>query len=115
MFERKNLVARTKRGNNLQELIFPTVQKKKSNTRRIGPVLPRGSFPCEHFKAGRKCYLCKQVEDEVEYIVSFIYQISDDHRSKTYVGSAVDMYGRWAKHKSDCNRGSTATGLFAHF
>ena len=25
------------------------------------------------------------------------------------------MYGRWAKHKSDCNRGSTATGLSAHF
>ena len=39
IFERKNLVAGSKRGKNLQELISPTVQKKKSNT-RIGPVLP---------------------------------------------------------------------------
>ena len=141
IFERKNLVAGSKRGKNLQELISPTVQKKKSNTRRIGPVLPRGSFQCEHFKAGRKCDLCKHVKDGVEYVVSkhfntkhavrghlvhqprdkvfkdrwFIYQICDEHCGKTYVGSTVDMYGRWAKHKSDCNRGSTSTGLSTHF
>ena len=45
----------------------------------------------------------------------FIYQICDEHCGKIYVGSTVDMYGRWAKHKSDCNRGSTATGLSTHF
>ena len=45
----------------------------------------------------------------------FIYQIYDEHCEKAYVGSTVDMYGRWSKHKSDCNRGSTATGLSAHF
>ena len=46
IFERKNLVAGSKRGKNLQELISPTVQKKKSNTRRTGPIQPRGSFQC---------------------------------------------------------------------
>ena len=45
----------------------------------------------------------------------FIYQIEDEFCGKTYVGSTVDMYGRWSRHKSDCNRGSTATGLSAHF
>ena len=79
--------------------------------------------------------MCSHVRDGVELVVSniltqnmqsgatwsinqgrrLIYHISDDHCSKTYVGSTVDIYGRWAKHKSDCNRGSTATGLSAHF
>jgi hypothetical protein len=45
----------------------------------------------------------------------FIYQIQDESCAKTYVGSTVDMYGRWSKHKSDCNRGSTSTGLSTHF
>ena len=40
----------------------------------------------------------------------FIYQICDEHCGKTYVEFTVDMYGRCAKHKSDCNR-----GLSTHF
>ena len=32
VFERKNLMAGSKRGRNLQELISPTVRKKKCNT-----------------------------------------------------------------------------------
>ena len=141
IFERKNLVAGSKRGKNIQELISPTVQKQKSKAQKVGPNQPRGSFQCPNFKAGKKCELCSHVREGVEYVVSkhfntkhavrghlvhqprdkrfkdrwFIYQISDDHCGKTYVGSTVDMYGRWAKHKSDCNRGSTATGLSAHF
>ena len=45
----------------------------------------------------------------------FIYMIQDEFCHKQYVGSTTDMYGRWSTHKSDCNNGSTKTGLSAHF
>ena len=134
IFERKNLVAESKRGKNLQELISPTVQTNKQHR-------PKGSFQCEHFKSGKKCDLCNHMKDSQGFVVSrhfktkhavqghlvheprekafkdrwFIYQIEDEYCGKTYVGSTVDMYGRWSRHKSDCNRRSTATGLSAHF
>ena len=141
IFERKNIVAGSKRGKNLQELISPTVQKLKPITPFYGPTLPKGSFICEHFRSGRKCDLCAHMKDGVQFVVSshfntkhavrghlvheprekvfksrwFIYQIQDESCAKTYVGSTVDMYGRWSRHKSECNRRSTATGLSTHF
>ena len=140
-FERKNIVAGSRRGKNIQELISPTVQKWKPNAPTYGPNLPKGSYTCEKFKSGKKCELCTHMKDGVQYVVSdhfktrhavhghlvheprdkvfksrwFIYQIKDESCAKTYVGSTVDMYGRWSRHKSDCNRGSTATGLSTHF
>ena len=134
-------MAGSKRGKNIQELISPTVQQHKVNTRKHGPSHVRGSYQCEHFKSGRKCELCNHVKEGEEFVVSkhfntkhavrghlvheprekafkdrwFIYRIYDQYCEKSYVGSTVDMYGRWSKHKSDCNKGSTTTGLAAHF
>ena len=51
VFERKNLVAGSRRGKNLQELISPTQQKLKITPQQFGPRLPRGSFQCNHFKS----------------------------------------------------------------
>ena len=55
-------------------------------------------------------HLVHEPRDKVFKTRWFIYQICDEHCGKTYVESTVDMYGRWAKHKSDCNR-----GLSTHF
>ena len=55
IFARKNIVAGSKRGKNLGELISPTVQKQKDASAVIGPFQPRGSYQCFKFKAGRKC------------------------------------------------------------
>ena len=141
VFERKNLVAGSRRGKNLQELISPTVQGKKINPCRFGPTQPKGSYQCEQFKSGRKCELCSHMKDGVTYVYShhfktkhsvrghmvheprekkfkdrwFIYLIEDEFCSKSYVGSTVDMYGRWSKHKSDCNGAKTSSGLSSHF
>ena len=113
IFERQNLVAGSKRGKNLQELISPTVQRHKQNNPKYGPNLPRGSFQCEHFRSGRKCDLCTHMKDGQGFVVSrhfqtkhavrghlvheprekafkdrwFIYQIEDEFCGKTYVGS----------------------------
>ena len=141
IFERKNLVAGSKRGKNIQELISPTVQKHKPYSQPMGPKLPRGSYQCRNFKEGRKCELCTHMKDNVQYVDSlhfrkrhairghlvhqprdkqfkdrwFVYLITDDHCDKQYVGSTTDMYARWSSHKSSCNNGSTNTGLSAHF
>jgi hypothetical protein len=70
IFQRKNLLAGSKRGKNLQELISPTVQQHKLNARKHGPSHVRGSFQCEHFKSGRKCELCNHVKEGEEFVVS---------------------------------------------
>ena len=98
-------------------------------------VGPKGSH--KNFKEGRKCELCTQMKDNVQYVNSvhfrtkhavrghlvhrlrdkrfndrwFIYLINDDHFKKQYIGSTTDMYGRWSSHKSSCNNGPTNTGL----
>ena len=141
LFERKNLIAGSRRGKNLKELISPTVQKKNSKLRPAGPRLLNGSFQCENFKGGKKCELCNHMRDNVSYVYSqhfktkhavrghlvhmprdqqfkdrwFIYLIEDKHCNKQYVGSTTDMYSRWSSHKSGCNSGSISTGLSAHF
>ena len=141
LFERKNLVAGSRRGKNIQELISPTVQKLKPISNQMGPNLPRGSFQCQHFKEGRKCELCNHMRDKVEFVQSshfrtrhavrghlvhqprtqlfkdrwFIYLIQDETCNKQYVGSTTDMYGRWSSHKSSCNNGCSKTGLSNHF
>jgi hypothetical protein len=112
IFQRQNLVAGSKRGKNIQELISPTVQKHRINTQKYGPTHLRGSYQCEHYKNGRKCELCNHVKDGEEFVVSkhfntrhavrghlvheprekafkdrwFIYQIYDEHCEKAYVG-----------------------------
>jgi hypothetical protein len=50
VFERKNLVAGSKRGRNLQELISPTVQQHKTSSQPMGPKLPKGSYQCKNLK-----------------------------------------------------------------
>jgi hypothetical protein len=141
LFERKNLVAGSKRGKNIQELISPTVQKKKTIPVQTGPRQERGSFQCNNHKIGRKCDLCKHMEDMVEFVYSqhlrtrhqvkghlvhqprdkqlkdrwFVYLIEDVYCNKQYIGSTTDMYGRWGNHKSGCNTGSAKTGLSSHF
>jgi hypothetical protein len=70
IFQRKNLVAGSKRGKNIQELISPTVQQHKVNTRKHGPSHVRGSYQCENFKSGRKCELCNHVKEGEEFVVS---------------------------------------------
>ena len=141
IFERKNLVAGSRRGKNIQELISPTVQKLKPLNSQMGPKLPRGSFQCQNFKEGKKCELCNHMKDGVEYVKSshfgtkhavrghlvhqprnqqfkdrwFVYLIQDEHCNKQYVGSTTDMYGRWSSHKSGCNNGCNKTGLSNHF
>ena len=141
LFERKNLVAGSRRDKNLREIISPTVQKKTTFIQPSGPKLLNGSFQCENFKNGRKCELCSHMSDAVCFVTSqhfntkhrikghlvhlprdqkfkdrwFIYMIEDNHCKKQYVGSTTDMYGRWSTHKSTCNTGCTKTGLSAHF
>ena len=70
IFPRKNLIAGSNRGRNLQEIISPTVQQHKPQTPYFGPKLPKGSFQCENYKAGRKCELCSHMKDGVEFVVS---------------------------------------------
>lgn len=141
LFERPNLVAGSRRGKNIKELISPTVQKKRNFIQPLGPRIQNGSFQCETFKGGRKCNLCKNMKDNIKSVTSlhfntkhsirgrlvhlprdqrfkdrwFIYLIEDTHCQKQYVGSTTDMYGRWGVHKSNCNTGCTNTGLSAHF
>ena len=117
IFERKNLVAGSRRGENIQELISPTVQKLTPVRNPIGPQLPRGSFQCRNFKEGRKCELCNHMKDNVNFVYSthfrtkhairghlvqqprnqqykdrwFVYLIYDEHCQKQYVGSSTDM------------------------
>ena len=108
VFERKNLVAGSKRGKNIQELISPTVQKHKPCSQPMGRKFPRGSYQCRNFKEGRKCELCTHMKDNVQYDVPlhlrkmyaikghlahqprhkkfkdrwFVYLINDDHCDK---------------------------------
>ena len=142
VFKRKNLVAGSRRGRNLQELISPTVQKDRSNSAVNGPTQLSGSFQCDKFKSGKSCDVCKHMEDGVEYVDSkhfktklrirghlshepyekkiktrwFIYQIKDTLCDLVYCGSSTNVYARWAAHKSDCNnlRGAKS-GLARHF
>ena len=67
----------------------------------------------KHFNTKRavRGRLFHQPRDTVFKARWFIYQICDENCWKTYVESTVDMYGRWANHKLDCNRGSTAIGF----
>ena len=142
VFPRQNLVAGSRRGRNLQELISPTVQKQRDNTATLGPVQPNGSYQCSKYKAGRKCDVCSHMRDGVTFIHSrhfntkipirghlvhepyeqkeklrwFIYQIEDIHCGRVYVGSSTNIYSRWSSHKSDCNnRRGDKSGLAKHF
>ena len=142
IFPRKNIVAGSKRGKNLGELISPTVQKQKDGSAVIGPFQPRGSYQCFKFKAGWKCDVCKHMKDGKQFVTSyhfntkvpirghlthephdskqknrwFVYLIEDLTCRKQYVGSSVDVYRRWSSHKSDCNkRLGEKSGLAAHF
>ena len=141
IFPRKNLVAGSKRGRNLSELISPTVQTEKLSPAAVGPFQPRGSYQCHKFKAGKKCEVCKHMKDGVQYITSkhfntkigvkghlqhepydqkhkhrwFIYHIQDKHCDKAYIGSSVDIYSRWSSHKSDIiHKRGHKSGLARH-